>query len=85
MIDWFGFRLNQAKNDLCWVKADLIGCHCPIFTMNHEVLMPIPKPTGVTGADAYKISFEIGRKKISIPWLLVVNRKSSKVPMIDVI
>lgn len=46
--------------------------------------MPIPKPTGFTGADPYKISFQVGKEKFYIPWLLVVNRKSTEVPMIDV-
>ncbi|PWA83006.1 hypothetical protein CTI12_AA169330 [Artemisia annua] len=48
------------------------------------VLVPISKPTGFTGADPYKISFQVGKEKYYIPWLLVVNRKSSEVPMIDV-
>ncbi|CAN6469781.1 unnamed protein product [Victoria cruziana] len=63
---------------------DVIGKHCPIFAVNREVLMPIAKPTGYTGADAYKISFQVGREKYLIPWLLVINRKSTEVPMIDV-
>lgn len=29
-------------------------------------------------------SFQVGREKFYIPWLLVVNRKSTEVPMIDV-
>lgn len=29
-------------------------------------------------------SFQVGKEKYYIPWLLVVNRKSSEVPMIDV-
>ncbi|KAF7825429.1 uncharacterized protein G2W53_016593 [Senna tora] len=121
------------------VWHDLIGRHCPIFGVNREVLMPIPKPTGYTGADPYKIeryiidtlitdrlttggllvasygfgiyllfasslktrkkmqkirnslsapmelrSFQVGREKFLIPWLLVINRKSTEVPMIDV-
>ncbi|KAL2330531.1 hypothetical protein Fmac_018112 [Flemingia macrophylla] len=66
------------------VWQDLIGRHCPIFAVNREVLMPIPKPTGYTGADPYKISFQVGREKFLIPWLLVVNRKSTEVPMIEV-
>ncbi|XP_021893859.1 uncharacterized protein LOC110811616 [Carica papaya] len=63
---------------------DVIGKHCPIFAVNREVLIPLAKPMGYTGADPYKISFQIGREKFLIPWLLVVNRKSSEVPMIDV-
>ncbi|XLS90802.1 hypothetical protein HN51_066810 [Arachis hypogaea] len=66
------------------VWHDLIGRHCPIFAVNREVLMPIPKPTGYTGADPYKISFQVGREKFLIPWLLIVNRKSTEVPMIEV-
>ncbi|KAI9073178.1 hypothetical protein K1719_044853 [Acacia pycnantha] len=66
------------------VWNDLIGRHCPIFAVNREVLMPVPKPTGFTGADPYKISFQVGREKFFIPWLLVVNRKSTEVPMIEV-
>lgn len=66
------------------VWQDLIGRHCPIFAVNREVLIPIPKPTGYTGADPYKISFQVGREKFYIPWLLVVNRKSTEVPMIDI-
>ncbi|KAK2361327.1 hypothetical protein P8452_65083 [Trifolium repens] len=66
------------------VWQDLIGRHCPIFAVNREVLIPIPKPTGYTGADPYKISFQVGREKFYITWLLVVNRKSTEVPMIDI-
>ncbi|KAJ0790958.1 hypothetical protein HanOQP8_Chr01g0000271 [Helianthus annuus] len=29
-------------------------------------------------------SFQVGKEKYYIPWLLVINRKSSEVPMIDV-
>ncbi|KAF3447975.1 hypothetical protein FNV43_RR08682 [Rhamnella rubrinervis] len=63
---------------------DMIGKHCPIFAVNREVLVPIQKPVGYTGADPFKLSFQVGREKFSIPWLLVINRKSSEVPMIDV-
>ncbi|CAI9287422.1 unnamed protein product [Lactuca saligna] len=66
------------------VWHDMIGRHCPIFGVNREVLVPISKPTGFTGADPYKISFQVGKEKYYIPWLLVINRKSSEVPMIDV-
>nr|DAD25810.1 TPA_asm: hypothetical protein HUJ06_027278 [Nelumbo nucifera] len=66
------------------VWHDVIGRHCPIFAVNREVLIPIGKPTGYTGADPYKISFQVGREKFLIPWLLVINRKSPEVPMIDV-
>ncbi|KAJ7961100.1 ATP-dependent helicase/deoxyribonuclease subunit B [Quillaja saponaria] len=66
------------------VWHDVIGRHCPIFAVNREVLIPIPKPMGYTGADPYKISFQVGREKFLIPWLLVINRKSSEVPTIDV-
>ncbi|XP_058081611.1 uncharacterized protein LOC131229637 [Magnolia sinica] len=66
------------------VWYDVIGRHCPIFAVNCEVLIPISKPTGYTGADPYKISFQVGREKFLIPWLLVINSKSSEVPMIDV-
>ncbi|XP_077216733.1 ATP-dependent helicase/deoxyribonuclease subunit B [Tasmannia lanceolata] len=66
------------------VWHDVIGRHCPIFAVNREVLIPIAKPTGYTGADPYKISFQVGREKFLIPWLLLINRKSSEVPMIDV-
>lgn len=66
------------------VWHDVIGRHCPIFAVNREVLIPIEKPTGYTGADAYKISFQVGHEKFLVPWLLVINRKSTEVPMIDV-
>ncbi|KAG2691111.1 hypothetical protein I3843_09G216100 [Carya illinoinensis] len=66
------------------VWQDVIGRHCPTFAVNREVLIPLQKPVGYTGADPYKISFQVGREKFLIPWLLVVNRKSSEVPMIDV-
>ncbi|XP_058075832.1 uncharacterized protein LOC131224329 [Magnolia sinica] len=66
------------------VWYDVISHHCPIFAVNREVLIPIPKPTGYTGADPYKISFQVGREKFLIPWLHVINRKSSEVPMIDI-
>ncbi|CAL5335271.1 unnamed protein product [Camellia sinensis] len=66
------------------VWHDMIGRHCPIFAVNREALIPIPKPIGYTGADPYKISFQVGKEKFFIPWLFVINRKSSEVPMIDV-
>ncbi|CAL9170762.1 uncharacterized protein LOC135648959 [Musa acuminata AAA Group] len=62
---------------------DVIGRHCPIFAVNREVLIPISKPTGFTGADPYKISFQVGHEKFYVPWLYVINRKSSEVPLID--
>ncbi|KAK4396035.1 hypothetical protein Sango_1440100 [Sesamum angolense] len=65
------------------VWHDMIGRHCPIFAVNREALIPIPKPTGYTGADPYKISFQVGREKFYVPWLFVINRKSSEVPMIE--
>lgn len=63
---------------------DVIGRHCPIFAVNREVLIPIEKPTGYTGADPLKISLQVGREKFLVPWLFVINRKSSEIPMIDV-
>ncbi|XP_038903796.1 uncharacterized protein LOC120090293 isoform X1 [Benincasa hispida] len=66
------------------VWHDMIGRHCPIFGVNREVLVPIPKPVGYTGADPYKISFQVGKEKFLVPWLLVINRRSAEVPMIDV-
>ncbi|KAL8141038.1 hypothetical protein V2J09_007059 [Rumex salicifolius] len=66
------------------VWYDMIGRHCPIFAVNREALIPIPKPVGFTGADPYKISFQVGREKFIIPWLYVINRSSREVPMIDV-
>ncbi|AEE78812.1 hypothetical protein AtNW77_Chr3g0206891 [Arabidopsis thaliana] len=63
---------------------DVIGKHCPIFAVNREVLIPIAKPIGYTGTDPYKIKFQVGSEKFLIHWLLVINRKSSEVPMIDV-
>ncbi|KAL3569896.1 hypothetical protein D5086_029786, partial [Populus alba] len=66
------------------VWHDMIGKHCPIFAVNREVLIPIAKPTGYTGSDPYKLSFQVGKEKFLIPWLFVIHRKSSEVPMIDV-
>ncbi|XP_010426734.1 PREDICTED: uncharacterized protein LOC104711708 [Camelina sativa] len=63
---------------------DVIGKHCPIFAVNREVLIPISKPIGYTGTDPYKIKFQVGSEKFLIHWLLVINRKSTEVPMIDV-
>ncbi|XP_022722999.1 uncharacterized protein LOC111280101 [Durio zibethinus] len=65
------------------VWHDMIGKHCPNFAVNREVLIPIAKPTGYTGADPYKISFQVGKEKFLVPWLFLINRKSSEVPMID--
>ncbi|CAA0830586.1 MACPF domain-containing protein CAD1 [Striga hermonthica] len=65
------------------VWHDIIGRHCPIFAVNRETLIPIPKPTGYTGADPYKISLQVGHEKFYVPWLFVINRKSSEVPMIE--
>ncbi|KAF5188984.1 ATP-dependent helicase/deoxyribonuclease subunit B [Thalictrum thalictroides] len=66
------------------VWLDMIGRQCPIFGVNREVLIRIEKPSGYTGADAYKISFQVGKEKYLIPWLLLINRKSQEVPMVDV-
>lgn len=66
------------------VWFDMIGRHCPIFAVNREVLIPIPMPVGYTGADPYKISFQVGKEKFLIPWLYIINRNSREVPMIDV-
>ncbi|CAM8887018.1 unnamed protein product [Rhodiola kirilowii] len=63
---------------------DMIGRHCPIFAVNREVLVPFAKPVGYTGADPVKISFQVGKEKFMIPWLLVINRQTKEVPMIDV-
>ncbi|KAF3333592.1 hypothetical protein FCM35_KLT01283 [Carex littledalei] len=65
------------------VWHDVVGRYCPVFAVNKEVLMPIPKPVGFTGADPYKLSFQIGHEKVYVPWLYVINRKSPEVPMID--
>ncbi|XP_062181637.1 uncharacterized protein LOC133885885 [Phragmites australis] len=65
------------------VWFDVVGRHCPAFAVNREVLMPIPKPTGFTGADPYKITFQTGHEKFHVPWLYVINRKNSEVPLID--
>ncbi|XVF29698.1 hypothetical protein REPUB_Repub15cG0144600 [Reevesia pubescens] len=65
------------------VWHDVIGKHCPIFAVNRAVLIPIAKPTGFTGADPYKISFQVGKEKFLVPWLFLINRKSSEVTMID--
>ncbi|GLT32419.1 hypothetical protein SLA2020_070890 [Shorea laevis] len=62
----------------------MIGKHCPIFAVNREVLIPIPKPTGYTGADPYKISFQFGREKFLILRPFLIDHKSSEVPTIDV-
>ncbi|KAJ0089122.1 hypothetical protein Patl1_31520 [Pistacia atlantica] len=75
-------KMGQYHNSRT-VWHDVIGKHCPIFAVNREVLIPIVKPTGFTGADPYKISFQVGREKFLVPWLFVINRKSSEVPMID--
>uniref|UniRef100_A0A7N0V1R1 Uncharacterized protein n=1 Tax=Kalanchoe fedtschenkoi TaxID=63787 RepID=A0A7N0V1R1_KALFE len=63
---------------------DMIGRHCPVFAVNREVLVPFAKPVGYTGADPVKISFQVGKEKFMIPWLLVINRQTREVPMIDV-
>ncbi|KAL5806745.1 hypothetical protein ACOSQ4_029478 [Xanthoceras sorbifolium] len=75
-------KMGQYHNSRT-VWHDVIGKHCPIFAVNREVLIPIAKPTGYTGADAYKLSFQVGREKFLVPWLFVINRKSSEVPMIE--
>lgn len=76
-------KMSQYHNSRT-VWHDVIGKHCPIFAVNREALIPIAKPTGFTGADPVKISFQVGREKFRVPWLFVINRKSSQVPMIDV-
>ncbi|KAI3987167.1 hypothetical protein MKX01_031651 [Papaver californicum] len=48
------------------VWHDMIGRQCPIFGVNREVLLPLAKPTGYTGADPYKISFQVGKEKFLI-------------------
>ncbi|GAY32229.1 hypothetical protein CUMW_001250 [Citrus unshiu] len=76
-------KMSQYHNSRT-VWHDVIGKHCAIFAVNREALIPIAKPTGFTGADPVKISFQVGREKFRVPWLFVINRKSSQVPMIDV-
>ncbi|CAA6661872.1 unnamed protein product [Spirodela intermedia] len=72
------------------VWEDVIGRNCPCsrsiarFGARIRALIPIQKPIGFTGADPYKISFQVGHEKFLIPWLFVINRKSEEVPMIDV-
>ena len=39
---------------------------------------------GFDGADPYKLSFQVGREKFLTLWLLLVNQRSIKVPVIDV-
>ncbi|OAE34071.1 hypothetical protein AXG93_4280s1200 [Marchantia polymorpha subsp. ruderalis] len=34
---------------------DQLGRHCPRFGIDNEVVLPLPKPTGYTGADPYKM------------------------------
>ncbi|XP_024525029.1 uncharacterized protein LOC9654870 [Selaginella moellendorffii] len=63
---------------------DYLGRHCPRFGINREVVVPIPKPVGYSGADPYKISLQFGHERITTPWLFIVGRQSSKMPMIDV-
>ncbi|CAM6106541.1 unnamed protein product [Calypogeia fissa] len=63
---------------------DQLGRHCPRFGMNSEVVLPLPKPTGYTGSDPYKISFSFGNERYGTPWLFVIGRKGPDVPMIDV-
>ncbi|KAJ7534315.1 hypothetical protein O6H91_13G089300 [Diphasiastrum complanatum] len=62
---------------------DQLGRHCPRFGIDREVVLPVPKPQEYTGADSYKISFQVGKEKFSTPWLLVVGRQNSEVPIID--
>ncbi|BBN16938.1 hypothetical protein MPTK1_7g10600 [Marchantia polymorpha subsp. ruderalis] len=63
---------------------DQLGRHCPRFGIDNEVVLPLPKPTGYTGADPYKISLQFGSERYQTPWLFVVGRQSPEVPMIDV-
>jgi len=46
--------------------------------------MPIPKPSGFSDDDAYKISFQLGREKYQTPWLSIIGRQNKEVPIIDV-
>lgn len=66
------------------LPEDFLGHHCPRFGIDREVLLPVPKPIGYTGADAYKVALQIGKEKFHTPWLFVVGRQSSEVPMISV-
>eukprot|EP00249_Psilotum_nudum_P005231 c18686_g1_i1 orf=276-926(+) len=63
---------------------DVLGHHCPRFAIDREVLLPIPKPSGYTGADPYKISLQFGKEKFTTTWLYVIGRQGPDVPMIDV-
>ncbi|KAL3698920.1 hypothetical protein R1sor_016942 [Riccia sorocarpa] len=65
-----------------WI--DQLGRHCPRFGIDNEVVLPLPKPQGYTGADPYKISLQFGSEKYQTPWLFVIGRSSMDVPMIDV-
>ncbi|XP_026388829.1 sister chromatid cohesion 1 protein 1-like isoform X4 [Papaver somniferum] len=46
------------------VWHDMIGRQCPIFGVNREVLVPLAKPTGYTGADPYKMMAATLHKKL---------------------
>ncbi|KAH9736919.1 hypothetical protein KPL71_018270 [Citrus sinensis] len=74
--------LSLPSISLAYRPGDIV----PMSKMSqyHNALIPIAKPTGFTGADPVKISFQVGREKFRVPWLFVINRKSSQVPMIDV-
>ncbi|KAH9623487.1 hypothetical protein KSS87_020172 [Heliosperma pusillum] len=76
-------RMGQYHNSRT-IWHDMVGRHCPIFAVNREVLISVPKPTAYTGADPYKITFQVGREKFQLPWLYIINRRSVEVPMIDV-
>jgi len=61
-----------------------LGRHSPHFGVDTEVVMPIPKPSGFSDDDAYKISFQLGREKYQTPWLSIIGRQNKEVPIIDV-
>eukprot|EP00245_Coleochaete_scutata_P006194 TRINITY_DN20405_c0_g1_i1.p1 TRINITY_DN20405_c0_g1~~TRINITY_DN20405_c0_g1_i1.p1 ORF type:complete len:229 (+),score=32.41 TRINITY_DN20405_c0_g1_i1:91-777(+) len=63
---------------------DVIGRDCPRFGINHEVVLPIPRPVGYSQGDAYKLALTIGREKFSTPWLLVMGLKHTEVPTVEV-
>ncbi|KAH6557259.1 hypothetical protein KP509_1Z125200 [Ceratopteris richardii] len=63
---------------------DVLGHHCPRFGIDKEIVLPIPKPTGYTGSDPYKIALQIGKEKFHTPWLFVIGRLGSEIPMIIV-
>jgi len=68
---------------------DLLGRHCPRFGMDKVVAVPLPKPVDMW-PDAslenfeYKLSLSFDGERYHTPWLYILGKKQTGVPLVEV-